>query len=211
VRDVLRPRFEKTFDDAGYVLVGWGDVGLDHLMSKGFPVKSPADLNGRRAWVWREDLVLPAVFEAAGAVPVPTSTFEAITELSTGRVTVVSVSALAAAELQWSSRLDHVTALVVAPSVGGLVLSKARLDALTPEQRAIVVDTGRVASKTLCDRMRKEDADALARLKKRMTYVEATPAELQAWEALFTDARARLTKGPLSPALVKEVEGLLAR
>jgi TRAP-type C4-dicarboxylate transport system substrate-binding protein len=211
VREVLRPRFEKTFRDAGFELVGWGDVGLDRFMSKGFPVKAPADMKGKRPWVWREDLVLPAMFQAAGVVPVPTSVPEAVTELSTGNVNIMSVSALAAEQLQWSSRLDHVTAMVVAPNVGGMVLSKAKLDSLKPEHRAVVLETGRMAAKALTDRIRKEDADALERLKKRMTYVEATPADLDAWKKLFADARARLTKGTFSPELMKEVEGLLAK
>jgi TRAP-type C4-dicarboxylate transport system substrate-binding protein len=168
-------------------------------------------MKGKRLWVWREDLVLPAMFQAAGVVPVPTSVPEAVTELSTGNVNIMSVSALAAEQLQWSSRLDYVTAMVVAPNVGGMVLSKAKLDSLKPEFRAVVLETGRIAAKALTDRIRKEDADALERLKKRMTYVEATPADLAAWKTLFADARARLTKGTFSPELMKEVEGLLAK
>lgn len=208
VREALKPRFEKTFRDAGFELIGWGDIGLDRLMSKGFALKSPADLKGKRPWVWREDPVLPPLFQAVGAVTVPTSVPEALPELSTGNVNVISVSALAAEQLQWSSRLDHLNLTVVAPNIGGMVLSKAKLDALTPEQRAAVVDTGRVAAKALTDRIRKEDGLALERLKKRMEVVEPTPQELEAWHKAFAAARAQLAKGPFPPELMKEVESL---
>lgn len=211
VRDALRPRFEKTFREAGFELVGWGDIGLDRLMTKGFALKSPQDFKGKRPWVWREDPILPALFQAAGATPVPTSLPEAITELSTGNVNVMSVSALASEQLQWSSRLDHVSELVVAPNVGGMVLAKAKLDTLKAEHRAIVVETGRLAAKALTERIRKEDGEALERLKKRMTWVEANAADAAAWKALFADSRTRLTKGTLTPELMKEVEGLLAK
>jgi TRAP-type C4-dicarboxylate transport system substrate-binding protein len=101
--------------------------------------------------------------------------------------------------------------MVVAPNIGGILLVKARLDALRPEQRAVVLDTGRLAAKALTERIRREDAEAFERLKKRMTLVESTPAEQAAWKALFADARLRLTKGTLPPELMREVEGLLAR
>lgn len=208
VRDALKPRFEKTFNAAGFELIGWGDIGLDRLMSKGFALKKPDDLKGKRAWVWREDPVLPPLFQVAGAVTVPTSVPEALPEVSTGNVNVMSVSALAAEQLQWSSRLDNVDLMVVAPNIGGMVLSKARLDALKPEHRAVVVETGRVASKALTDRIRKEDEQALERLKKRMTVSEPSADERAAWKKVFSEARARLAKGTFPPELMKEVETL---
>lgn len=208
VREVLRPRFEKTFGDAGFELVGWGDIGLDRWMSKGFPIRLPEDLKGKRPWVWREDPILPPLFQFVGVVPVPTSVPEALPELSTGNVNVFSVSALAAEQLQWAGRLDHVNLMVVAPNIGGMVLSKAKLDSLSKEHRAAVVDSGKVAGKALTDRIRTEDATALERLKKRMTVVEPTAAELAAWKNAFQEARARLAKGTFPAALVTEVEQL---
>jgi TRAP-type transport system periplasmic protein len=209
VRDALKPRFDASFRAAGFELLGWGDVGLDRLMSRGFPLRSPEDLKGKRPWCWREDPVLFPFFQAAGVVPVPTSVPEAVTELSTGNVNVMSVSALAAEQLQWSPRLDHFNLMVIAPNIGGVVLSRARLAALTPDQRAAVLETGKVATRALTERIRKEDAAALERLKKRMTVVENTPAAQQAWNALFLETRARLAKGTFPPELVKEVEALL--
>lgn len=208
VRDALKPRFDKTFREKGFELIGWGDIGLDRLMSKGFALHVPADLKGKRPWVWREDPVLPPLFQAVGAVTVPTSVPEALPELSTGNVNVISVSALAAEQLQWSSRLDHLNLTVVAPNIGGMVLSKATLDKLTPEQRDAVVTTGGVAAKALTSRIRHEDALALERLKKRMDVVEPTPDEAKAWQAAFAAARQQLAKGTFPPELMKEVEAL---
>jgi TRAP-type C4-dicarboxylate transport system substrate-binding protein len=205
-RESMRGRFEQKFRDANLELVGWGDVGLDRLMSKGYPVRTPADLKGKRAWVWREDPVLPPVFQLAGSVIVPTSLPEVLPELSTGNVTVLSVCALAAEQLQWSSRLDHVTKWIVAPNIGGMVMSKKRLDALTESQRAAVLDTGKVAAKALTDRIRGEDAKAFERLQKKMTVVEPTPEELVQWKKLFAEARVRLGKGTLDPKLMEEAE-----
>ncbi len=206
-RELLRPRFEKAFREAGFELVGWGDVGLDRLMSKGFAVTGPESLKGKRPWVWREDPNMPPVFQVIGGVTtVPTSVPEALPELSTGNVNLMSISPLAAEQLQWSSRLDHLNLMVVAPNIGGIVFSKAKLDALKPEQRQVLLETGRVVGKALTDRIRAEDVAALERVKKRMTVNEPTPAEREAWGKVFAQARARMAKGTYSADVVKQIE-----
>jgi TRAP-type C4-dicarboxylate transport system substrate-binding protein len=205
-RDAMAPYFEKKFRDSNLELVGWGDVGLDRLMSKGYAVQKPEDLKGKRAWVWREDPVLPALFQQGGSVSVPTSLPEVIPELSTGNVTVLSVSALAAEQLQWASRLDHVTQFIVAPNIGGLVLSKTRLDSLSSTNRQLMLDTGKNAGKALTERIRNEDAKAFERLTTKMTLVKASDAELAAWKKFFADTRARLAKGTFDAKLISEAE-----
>lgn len=209
VREALRPRFEASFKEKGFVLAGWGDIGLDRWMSKGFPVAKPADLKDKRPWVWREDTLLPSLFQAANVVPVPLGVPEVLPELSTGNVNVLSISALGAEQLQWSSRLDHLSADIVAPNVGGIVLSKAKLDALSEANRAIVLDTGKLTCTALTTRIRGEDEKAYARLKERMTLVQSTAEEKAQWRALYLEARKRLAKSGLPEALISEAEQLL--
>jgi len=205
-REVMRPRFEKQFRDAGFELVGWGDVGLDHLISHGYAIHLPDDLKGKKPWVWREDPLMAAVCQVIGVPADLTSAPEAITELTSGNADMVDASALAVEQLQWASRLDHLNLMVVAPNIGGMLLRKQSLDALKPEQRSVVVDTGRLASKALTTRIREEDRKALERLKQRMDVVTPTPAELAAWQKVFAEARARLAKGTFTPEVVKQIE-----
>src|ERR1043165_636537 len=58
-RDALKGEFEKGVSDAGFTLAGWGDVGTVHLMSKGFEVHTPADIQGKKPYQWRDDAVQP--------------------------------------------------------------------------------------------------------------------------------------------------------
>jgi TRAP-type C4-dicarboxylate transport system substrate-binding protein len=208
VRVALAPRFEKSFHEAGMVLIGWGDIGLDRFISQGYGAKKPDDLKGKRGWVWREDPLLPPVFQLTGTVVVPTALPEVMPELSTGNVNVLVVSALAAEQLQWASRLDHISRAVVAPNIGGIVITKAGLERLPAASRDVVVDTGRLAAKALTDRIRAEDAKAFERLQKRMTVVEPSAEDLAAWKKLFAAARVQLGKGTFSPKLLEEVEQL---
>ncbi|MBK7863153.1 MAG: TRAP transporter substrate-binding protein DctP [Archangiaceae bacterium] len=213
VREGLKTHFDDSFHKAGIELVGWGDVGIDYLFSKGFAIHLPADLKGKKPWVWREDPVIPPFFQSAasGVVLVPTGVPEALPELTTGNANVMVTSALAAEQLQWSSRLDNVNLIVTSPNVGGIVISQAALAKLKPEHKAIVLDTGRFACKALSDRIRGEDAQALERIKKRMAVVEPTEAEKAEWAKVFKATREKLVKGTFKPELVKKVEELIAK
>jgi TRAP-type C4-dicarboxylate transport system substrate-binding protein len=208
-RELMRPHFEETFRKAGVELVGWGDVGLDRLMSKGFAIHMPADLQGKKPWVWREDPVIPPFFQsAAQVVLVPTGVPEALPEFTTGNANVVAVSALAAEQLQWSSRMDNINLMVVSPNIGGIVISSSTLAKLKPEQKQALLETGKVATKALTDRIRGEDATSLERLKKRMAVVVPTPAETEAWNKIFKAAREKLVKSTFKPEMVKKLEEL---
>jgi TRAP-type transport system periplasmic protein len=209
VRDALKPRFDASFRAAGFELVGWGDIGLDRLMSKGYAIQRPSDLKGKKPWSWKDDPVLPAFFQAVGVVPIPTSVPEAIAELSTGNVNAMSISALGAEQLQWASRLDHVTFMVMAPNIGGMVLSGSKLQGLKPELREMVLQTGKIACQALTTRIRNEDAAAFERLKKKMTVTANTSEDEKAWAAIFAETRIKLTKGTFSPELLAEIEKLL--
>ncbi len=207
-REVLKPRFEASFREKGFELVGWGDIGLMRLMSKGYPVHLPSELKGKRPWVWREDLVMPSLYQVLGVVAVPTSTTEVLPELATGNIDALVVSALEAEQLQWSSRLDHLNMMVVAPNIGGAIVSKPRVDALPPEQKAVILDTIAVATRALSARIRVEDQQSLERLKKRMTVIEPTAEERGAWKKVFDEARARLARGALPADLLQQAQKL---
>lgn len=208
-RDALKSEFEKAVGDAGFALVGWGDVGLAHSMSKGFPVYSPADMKGKKPYVWRDDPITPTVFQVIGGVtPVPLGVPEVLPQLNSGTVNVVTAPALAAEQLQWASRLDHVNTQVVGVGIGALVLTSKKLDSLPGDQKAILLETGAVAGKALTARIRNEDAQAMNRLKSKMTAYESNQAQRDEWAKVFKEVRSRLAKGTFPADLVKRVEDL---
>jgi TRAP-type transport system periplasmic protein len=212
VRNAMKPHFEETFHKGGVEIVGWGDVGLDRLFSKGFAIHLPADMAGKKPWVWREDPVAPPFFQSAATlVLVPTAVPEVLPELSTGNVNIMMTSALAVEQLQWSSRLDNVNLLVTAPDTGGIIVSQSAIAKLKPDQKAIMLETGALACKALTEKIRAEDAAALERLKKRMAVVDPTPNERAEWAKVFKATREKVVKGVFKPELMKQVEDLIAK
>ena len=203
-RDRLAGDFEKVVKANGFHVGGWGDVGIARVMSKGFPVHMPADLKGKHPGVIAEDIIGPKIYEVIGGVsPVPSSVTGFLPKLNAGAIDVMNTPALAAEQLQWASRLDHMNTNTVAFAVGGVVMSQKELDKLTADQRTVMTDTGAMAAKALTTRIRAADNESFDRLKKKMTTNEPTAAEKAEWKKVFTQACQRLKNALPGDVLTK--------
>jgi TRAP-type C4-dicarboxylate transport system substrate-binding protein len=208
-RDAMKSEFEKGISDAGFTLVGWGDVGQAHVMSKGFAIRVPDDFKGKKPYMWRDDIIQPVLYQVIGGVtPVPLNVPEVLPQLNTGAVDVLNAPALAAEQLQWASKVDHIVEDVGATAIGALVFSSKRLDALPADLRTILTDTGKVASGALTQRIRSEDAAAFGRMKGKMTVITLSSDDKSKWDGVFTQVRQRLGQGTFDPALISKLEGL---
>lgn len=208
-RDAMKAEFEKGVEDAGFRILGWGDVGLVRTLSKGFPVRGPDDMKGKKPYMWRDDLIQPVLYQVIGGVnPVPLNVPEVLPNLNTGAVNAVNAPSLAAEQLQWASKLDHVVTDPSGVAIGGVIFSSKRLDALPADLKTIVMDTGKVAAAALTTRIRNEDAAAFGRMKGKMTVVTLSAAEKTKWDGIFKQVRQRLGQGTFSPDLIAKLEGL---
>ena len=195
--------------DAGFRLAGWGDVGIARVMTKGFAVRTPDDLKGKKPYMWRDDEAQPVLFQVIGGVtPVPLNIPEVLPNLNTGAINFVAVPALAAEQLQWSSKLDTINEDATACAIGAVVFASQRIDALPEELRNIVLETGKIAANALTKRIRAEDDAAFGRLKGKMTVVTLTADEKGKWDGVFKQMRQRLAQGTFSPDLVAKLEAM---
>lgn len=204
-RGKLTPSFDKAVKEAGFFIAGWGDVGVGRLMSNGFPVRVPSDLRGKHPASIAEDIIGPKIYEVIGGVStVPVSVTELLPKLNTGAINMINAPSLAAEQLQWTSRLDHINTLDTYYSIGAMVVAQRDLDKLTPEQRGIMEDMTNQATKMLAKTIRKEDNAAFERLKKKMTVHEPTEAERAQWKKVSSEACKRL-KGALPGDVLSKI------
>jgi len=192
-REALRPQFDKEITAAGFYVAGWGDVGIGRTFSHGFEVKVPEDLKGRSPGILAQDIIGPKIYEAIGGITAkPGDVVEFLPLLNSGAIDVLSVPALPAEQLQWTSRLDHINTGVTGFGVGAVVMSEKELQKLPPEEREIMEKTGAAASAALAKIIRKEDDAAFDRVKSKMTVHEQTDAERAEWEKVFKKACQRV-------------------
>ena len=193
VRNGMRPRFDAEFEKQGFKVLGWGDVGMAHIMSKGFDVRVPDDLKHRNAFFLAGDPIEPMFYSVVGDVtPKQVSVPEILTGLTANTLNVVNAPALAAEQLQWASRLDHMNTGVTGIGIGALLFTSGKIGGLPADAQTALLESGRAAGEALTVSIRNEDNAAFQRLKARMVTVDPTPAEQAQWDKVFADTRARL-------------------
>jgi TRAP-type C4-dicarboxylate transport system substrate-binding protein len=195
--DAARRDMQSTFDAGfarrGFRVLGWGDVGRAHTMSKGAPVRVPADVRRHRTFYLTGDPIAPVVFSLIGGVtPKQLAVPEILPNLTSGGVDLLTAPALVAEQLQWASRLDTIGDDVAGIGIGALVFSSARWAAVPADAKRVLGETGRVAGEALGRRIRAEDDAAFVRLRGRMTHYALGPAEKAEWEKLFVETARRL-------------------
>lgn len=196
-RDATRPLFEKEFEAQGFRLLGTGDVGIAHIMSRGGPVRVPDDLAKKfHPFYVSGDPIGEKFLQTIGITsPRPLSVpaiLPALQSRSPGAFDVINVPAIAAAQLQWAPNVDHINTMTSGIGIGALVMKKDRVDQLPADARALLERTGKNTGKVLSQRIRKIDSDTFESLKKKMTVVTPTADELAKWDAVFAKVRASL-------------------
>ncbi len=199
-RDAMKGEFDSEFEKQGFKILGWGDVGMAHLMTKGFEVRVPADLKHKNCFFIAGDPIEPMFYSVVGDVtPKQVSVPEILTGLTSNTINVVNAPALAAEQLQWASRLDHINTQPSGIGIGALVFASAKIKSLPADAQAALIETGKVAGDALTGRIRREDNAAFGRLKARMAAYEPNPGEQAQWEKVFADTRARLRGTTFDP------------
>jgi TRAP-type C4-dicarboxylate transport system substrate-binding protein len=197
--------FDAEFERQGFKVLGWGDIGRAHSMSKGFAVRVPADVKHRRTFYLPGDPIAPVVMSLIGDVtPRQVAVPEILPGLTAGSIDLITAPPLVAEQLQWASRLDTLGDDVAGIGIGALVFSSARYRAVPADAQAIIAETGRVAGEALTRRIRAEDDAALVRLQARMTHYRLSPAEQAEWEKLFVETARRLRGAVFDAALFDE-------
>ena len=192
-RDGMKGTFDTEFDKQGFKILGWGDVGRAHVMSKGFAVKTPSDLKHKNTYYIAGDPVGPVMYSVIGDVtPKQVGVPEILPGLTNGTINVVVAPPLAAEQLQWAARLDNINTGIGGYGIGALVFSSAKNKSLPADAQAVLIDTGKIAGAALTVRIRNEDDAAYGRLIGRMTKTDPSAAEAAEWTKLFADTRAKL-------------------
>jgi TRAP-type C4-dicarboxylate transport system substrate-binding protein len=192
VRTALGDRFAGMFDQEGYTLLGWGDVGKTRLFSME-RVERPSDIKKLRPWAWKDDLIFTEFLKVVGANPVRLGVPEVYPALQTKMVDTLPASALAAVSLQWYTRLKYVSKRNSGIIVGATLIRKDKFEQLTDEQKNVLIETGIRAHKALNTSIRRDDDKSYQTVLKRgLSEVDTTENQAE-WEEAGKQVRERLT------------------
>jgi TRAP-type transport system periplasmic protein len=209
-REKMQPKFEKEFAGQGFVILGKGDVGMAHIMSRGFAVRVPDDLKKGHPFYITGDPIGQKFLETVG-VPSPKSLsvpgiLQAVSARGEGAVDIINSPPIAAEQLGWAPHMDHVNSLASGPGIGAFVMFKEVFDGLPADVKGILERTGKNSGRLLTDRIRQIDADAYKRFAGSKTVVDLNDTEKAAWAATFAKVRNALkAEGKFRADIVDEV------
>jgi len=134
VMNALYPELEAEAAKAGFVMPATGGMGADVYFTK-TPVHNMAELRRIKLWRWTIDDVGIAMAKAMGMNVVPSAVNGAAHSFEVGEIEGMTAIPQAALAWQWSSRARYVTDLPGSYLWGCMVLSSAKYQQMTPEQR----------------------------------------------------------------------------
>ncbi|MDB4944564.1 MAG: TRAP-type C4-dicarboxylate transport system, periplasmic component [Labilithrix sp.] len=201
----VKPKLEKGIDDGGFKILGWGDVGVSHIMyrpdnGKGDPAKpeirTPEQLKAYNTFYVTGDAIGSIFLQKVGVTAPRATSVPAILPGLSGRdkgaLDVITAPAVAAEQLQWSPQLTHVLDMPLGYGIGALVINKDVYNSLPDQAKAALEKTGKNAGEALTGRIRGMDRDAWTRALKDKKAIVPNDAEKAQWQAKFKETRDKL-------------------
>ncbi|HLK39534.1 MAG TPA: TRAP transporter substrate-binding protein DctP [Polyangiaceae bacterium] len=205
-RDAVKDDLNKQFEAKGFTVLGWGDVGALKQMSSGFEIHHPKDLQGKGVFFYSGDQVSPKIYSAIGGItPKQLSIMEVLPALTAGSINVLLAPPLGAEQMQWASRIDHVSTQTLSFAIGAQIMSTPRLNSLPPKLKDVMIKRSAESSERLTKVIRNADAQAFARMKTSKTTYDPTPADVQEWRTIFVKVAKELRGTVFSPAMFDKV------
>ena len=182
--------FRKAFEDNGFVLLGWAEVGNVFVFTNK-PITKVQDLNGVKMWQWEGDPVAEAAFKALNLKTIPLSISDVLTSLQTGLIDGVYTSPLAAVSLQWFTAVKYMFNVPLTNSAGAVLIVKKEFDRYPPDIQDILLRNGKSFMRKLTLRSREDNEKSLVSLQKsKIVFTKpASPKAAEEYDEIGRMAR----------------------
>ena len=177
IRTSLDAEIRKKFEEKGYVLLSWGDVGPVHIFSN-IPLKSKGDLAQTKLWAWVDDPIVRMLFQQLGTNGVPLGVPDVLPSLQTGLINACYGSPLSTLALQWNTKVKFMTSMHISQAIGATVMAKKEFDKLSPELQKILLNDSKEMEKKLLKTIRDDNAKSLQSLKNAGIQVVDSPKDM---------------------------------
>ena len=137
VRSRMDARLQQGLEDAGFVNFGFATSGFANIMSSA-PVRSLADLKGKRIWIPEGDSISYASMEALSLNPVTLPLTDVLTGLQTGLIDIIAIPPIVALLMQWHTKVKYVTRVPLVYTFGFMAVDKKTFDKISDYDQAVV-------------------------------------------------------------------------
>ncbi|HRR21556.1 MAG TPA: TRAP transporter substrate-binding protein DctP [Desulfomonilia bacterium] len=196
VRERLRPTMEKLFEEKGFVVIGWGDIGFLYVFSK-VPLSSLEVARQQKWWTLEGEPIGREMYKAMGISPISLSVSDVATSLSTNLIDCASATPYMAVAFQWYTRFKYINEYPSSNILGAMVISKKIWDKISPQSRNIILDLARQSHGRIEEAARKEDEKCMKILLDAGIQVYRTDENIKDEEVQFIFDAAEKTRNNL--------------
>jgi TRAP-type C4-dicarboxylate transport system substrate-binding protein len=208
VRAGLVAEIEALFEQRGFKVLNWGDIGWIRLFTKK-PAPTPADLEPQKLFCWAGDQTICDAWKQQGFSPVPLPMTEIFSGLQSGMIEAVFTAPVPALSYQWFGLANQMTDVKVVKMIGATIVTMKAWRKIPEDVRARVLASAAEAGRRSETRIRDFEEQSIKVMQQNGLTVHTLSPELQqAWETRSRDSYPVLLDGVVPPALVARAESL---
>ena len=140
IKDELYDKFNKAFENKGYLLLGWQELGFIRFFSKK-EIKSISDIRSTRMWLWEGDPLAKTLFSVLSIPAVPLSLPNVFSAMQTGLIDTLYGSPLVVIALNWFNQVKYMLELPLANATGALLIERKYYNKLSPDLQKILKES----------------------------------------------------------------------
>jgi TRAP-type transport system periplasmic protein len=165
VRSRLENTMTKLFEEKGFVVLGWMDLGFVYSFSK-IPITSLEIARKQKWWSMEGDPVGRSMYNVMNITPISLSISDVATALSTNLIDCAPSTTYGAVAFRWYTRFKYMSDAPSANVLGATLISKETWDKISPGSRKIILDIARKEHEKVSAAVRRDNAKSLELLKK---------------------------------------------
>jgi TRAP-type transport system periplasmic protein len=215
VLEVMSPLLRQRLEAKGFILMNWGYAGWIHLYSRR-PVRTRADLQGHKLFMWGGDERAIRLWRAHGLQPVAIPGTDVTMAIQTGMIEALATAPLVALTFQWFRQARHQLDEPIAPLIGATVLTARGWNSIGERDRPGLLAASERAGRRYMREVPDQDGRAIDAMQERgLTVTQVAPAERAAWDAwaghLATEYRGALVPRDIYDLALKARDEFRAR
>lgn len=208
VRDGLTPYFSQQFNQKGYTLLGWGDLGFAYLYSK-VPIRTQTDLRRTTLWVMEGDLVAQEFASASGKDIALLPVQSVLSSLTRDDIQTIYGPPLGCIALQWYTQVKYLTDLPLVAGVGATIINNSRFGGLSEKHKRLVREITDEYHRQIIVRIRLSNEESIDVLKEQGIEVVSVPhQEKLKWKQIAERVKTRFLGKLYQKELLEKVETL---
>lgn len=170
--------FKRLFEEKGYVLLGFTEVGFVRIFSKN-PIRNFQDISRMKMWSWEEWDLLEIIFPALGFTHLLKLPVQKVyTSLKENRVDTFCATCYALISVQWYQVVDYMSDFDLGYGMAGLVVNRDFFTRMPKDVQYAVYQGTEFMTRPMTELIRRDEAKACEGLKKRGMKEYASPPEL---------------------------------